>query len=126
MSNSAKSVYYFGFYIALIGVVLVFVPNPLLRLAGVPATTEVWIHLAGMLLVFMGFFYIMAGRENVTAFFRWTLVTRSVAVLFVAGFVLMDWISPVIILFWLGDLAGALWTLQAMRKDAISLFPNSI
>ena len=117
MSNSAKSVFFFGLYVALLGFLLIFFPNPLLRLVNVPATQEVWIHLAGMLLLFVGFFYAMAGRTNFVPFFRWTLVTRGVGAIFVAGFVLAGLISPVIILFWLGDLAGALWTFCALRQE---------
>ena len=117
MSSSAKSVFYFGIYVALLGFLLVFFPNPLLQLVNVPVTQEVWIHLAGMLLLFVGFFYVMAGRTNFFPFFRWTLVTRGIAVVFLIGFVLAGWVSPVILLFWLGDLAGALWTFFALRKE---------
>ena len=117
MSNSAKSVFFFGLYVALLGFLLIFFPNPLLRLVNVPATQEVWIHLAGMLLIFVGFFYSMAGQTNFVPFFRWTLVTRGIAVVFLIGFVLAGWVSPVILLFWLGDLAGALWTFFALRKE---------
>jgi hypothetical protein len=117
VTGSAKSVFVFGIYVACLGVMLVFFPNPLLRLVGVPATSEVWIHLAGMLLIFMGFFYVMAGRAQLVPFFRWTLVTRGAAAAFVTGFVLARLISPVILLFWLGDLAGALWTLFALRAE---------
>jgi len=119
MSRSAKSIYYFGLYVMLLGFLLVFFPNPLLRLVKIAGTNEVWIHLAGMLLLFMGFFYVMAGRADLVPFFRWTLVTRCVAAFFVIGFVLVGWISPVIILFWLGDLAGALWTFIALRQAGL-------
>ena len=119
MTRSAKSIFYFGFYVIGLGILLIFFPNPLLQLVAVPATNEVWIRLAGMLLIFMGFFYMMAGRTNTVAFFRWTLVTRSAAVFFVTGFVLAGLISPVIYLFWLGDLAGALWTFFALRGEGL-------
>ena len=119
MSKAAKSIFCFGFYVTLLGFLLVFFPNLLLRLVNIAGTNEVWIHLAGMLLLFMGFFYVMAGRADLVPFFRWTLVTRCVAALFVIGFVLVGWISPVIILFWLGDLAGALWTFIALRQAGL-------
>jgi len=61
----------------------------------------------------------LAGRADLVPFFRWTLVTRCVAAFFVFGFVLVGWISPVIILFWLGDLAGALWTFIALRQAGL-------
>jgi len=117
MSRSALSVFVFGIYVAVLGLLLIADPNPLLALVGIAPTDEVWIRLAGMLLLILGFFYVQAGRADLVPFFRWTLVTRLGAAVFVTGFVLAGWIGPVIILFWLGDLAGALWTWSALRRE---------
>lgn len=117
MSHSARSVLYFGLYIALLGSLLIFLPNTLLGLVDVPQTKEVWIRLAGMLLLFMGFFYVQAGRYNLIPFFKWTLVTRGAAFFFVLGFWLAGFVSWVILAFWLGDLAGWLWTWSALRSE---------
>ena len=86
MTHSAKSIFYFGLYIAALGVLLMFVPNLLLELVNIPSTNQVWIRLAGMLLLFMGFFYVQAGRHDLIPFFRWTLVTRGAAFFFVLSF----------------------------------------
>ena len=117
MSHSARSIFFFGIYLVFLGFLLVFTPNLLLALVRIPATNEIWIRLMGMLLTFMGFFYIMAGWKNIRPFFSWTLVTRGSAVFFLSAFVLVKWISPVVFLFWLGDLAGALWTWFALQSE---------
>jgi hypothetical protein len=117
MTRSAQSVFYFGLYIILLGVLLIFVPNLLLGLVNVPATNEVWIRLAGMLLLFMGFFYAQTGRYNLVPFFKWTLVTRGIAFFFVLGFWLGGFVSWVILAFWLGDFAGLIWTWSALRAE---------
>jgi hypothetical protein len=117
MTRSAQSVFYFGLYIALLGVLLIFFPNTLLGLVNVPPTDEVWIRLAGMLLLFMGFFYAQAGRHNLVPFFKWTLVTRGIAFFFVLGFWLGGFVSWVILAFWLGDCAGLLWTWLTLRAE---------
>jgi hypothetical protein len=119
MSLAAKSIFYFGIYIALLGVLLVFFPNALLGLVSLPPTGEVWIRLAGMLLIFMGFFYIQAGRHNFTPFLKWTLATRGVAFFFVLGFWLSGLTSWIILAFWLGDLAGLVWTWYALHKESL-------
>ena len=116
MSPAAKSILYFGIYIAFLGVLLVFFPNALLGLVSLPPTHEVWIRLAGMLLIFMGFFYIQAGRNNITPFFKWTLATRGIAFFFVLGFWLSGLTSWVMLAFWVGDLAGFLWTWYTLQK----------
>jgi hypothetical protein len=117
MSGSAKSIFFFGIYLLVLGILLVFVPNALLGVVNLPSTNEVWIRLAGMLLLIMGFFYVQAGRHNLVPFFKWTLVTRGVAFFFVLGFWLCGFISWIIIAFWLGDLAGIIWTGVALRKE---------
>jgi hypothetical protein len=117
MTGSAKSIFFFGIYIVLLGILLVFVPNALLGLVEVPATNEVWIRLAGMLLLIMGFFYVQAGRSGLVPFFKWTLVTRGVAFFFVLGFWLCGFVSWIIVAFWLGDLAGMVWTWAALRRE---------
>jgi hypothetical protein len=117
MTRSAQSVFYFGLYVALLGVSLTFFPNILLGLAKVPPTNEVWIRLAGMLLLFVGYFYVQAARHDFVPFFKWTLVTRGVAFFFVLGFWLSGLVTWVILAFWLGDLAGWLWTWSALKHE---------
>jgi hypothetical protein len=117
MTPSAQSIFLFGIYVALLGVLLIFLPNVLLGMVKVPATNEVWIRLAGMLLLIMGFFYVQAGRSGLVPFFKWTLVTRGVAFFFVLGFWLCDFVSWIILVFWLGDLAGMIWTGTALRRE---------
>lgn len=119
MPASAKSIFYFGIYIALLGILLIFVPNALLGLVNVPMTNEVWIRLAGMLLLFMGFFYVQAGRGHLVPFFKWTLFTRGVAFFFVLGFWLCGFVSWIILAFWLGDLAGLVWTWMALHQEKL-------
>ena len=64
MSRSAQSIFFFGLYLFLLGILLVFLPNALLGLVDIPPTNEVWIRLAGMLLLILGFFYVSQIRKN--------------------------------------------------------------
>ncbi len=70
MSNEAKSVFVFAIYLLLLGVTLLVIPNALLSLFAYPTTDEIWIRVAGMLLVMIAFYYIQAARNELTAFFR--------------------------------------------------------
>lgn len=119
-SRSAVSVFVFGIYLVLIGGVFILIPNTLLSLVNLPTTQEVWIRLAGMLLVILAFYYLMAARTETKAFFEWTIYARMGSVVILLGFVLTGLISPIALLFWLGDLAGALWTWSALRKERLS------
>ncbi len=117
MSRAGKSVYYFGMYIFITGLLLLFIPNLLLALVNQPTTNEVWIRLAGMLLLILGLFYYVVGKNDFVPGIKLTLLTRSSAFFIILGFILFDLVSWVIFLFWLGDLAGAIWTLWALKAD---------
>ena len=117
MSNSARSVFVFGLYLVVLGIVLLVAPNFLLGMFFLPSTTEVWIRVVGMLLLFLAFYYIQAARKGMTDFFQWTVYVRSTVIVFFAVFVLLGFASPPLILFGVVDLLGAIWTGLALRSS---------
>jgi hypothetical protein len=116
MSNSARSIFVFGLYLLLLGTILLLIPNILLGMFFFPQTTEVWIRVVGMLVLFLCFYYIQAARKEITDFFRWTVYVRSTVIVFFAAFVLLGLASPALILFGVADLLGAIWTHLALRS----------
>jgi len=117
MSNSARSVFVFGLYLAVLGIVLLVAPNFLLGMFFLPSTTEVWVRVVGMLVLFLGFYYTQAARKEMTDFFRWTMYPRSTVILFFAAFVLLGFANPPLILFGVVDLLGVIWTGMALRSS---------
>jgi hypothetical protein len=117
MSRSTTSILVFGIYLVFLGLILLISPNYLLRIVGLPTTSEAWIRLTGMLILVLSFYYIQAARNEVTIFYRWTLYTRLSAIFVLLGFVILELASPVILLFWLGDLAGAIWTWLTLKSE---------
>ena len=117
MSRSARSVLAFAVYLFGLGLVLLVAPNVLLQLFGVPVTGEVWIRVVGMLVLFLGFYYSRAASREMTEFFRWTVFVRSTVIVFFTAFVLLGFVSPVLILFGAVDLLGAVWTGLALRSQ---------
>jgi hypothetical protein len=119
MSKSALSVFVFGLYLLVLGIVLLVVPNFLLGLFSLPSTTEVGIRVAGMLVLFLGIYYTLAGRNEMANFFQWTVYVRSSVILFFIAFVLLDFVKPQLILFGVVDLLGAIWTGFALRSQKL-------
>ena len=117
MSKSALSVFIFGLYAAVLGIILVVVPNFLLGIVSGASTTEVWIRILGVLLLYIGFYYTQTARKEMTAFFRWTVYTRSTVIVFFVVFVLMGFAEPQLIMFGVIDLLGAIWTGMALRSE---------
>jgi hypothetical protein len=116
MTPAAKSVYFFGIYLYIVGLTLIFIPNVLLSNLGIPETKEVWIRVTGALAFIIGYYYHRSGANNVQAFFKLTVPARVLVFIAFTVFVLMQYISPVLAFFGMVDLAGALWTWQSLKK----------
>lgn len=118
MSKSAVSVFVFAIYMFLLGLILIVIPNTLLRLFSVPETNEVWIRVVGMLVLILGFYYTHAARNDLRIFFSWTVVARTSVLLFFIAFVVAGLAPPVLIIFGVIDFAAAMWTLLALKSEA--------
>jgi uncharacterized membrane protein len=117
MSKSAVSLFVFGLYVGILGIVFIVAPNFLLKAVSGLCTTEVWIRLFGMLLFYLGFYYTQAARKEMKEFFRWTVYTRSTVIAFAVAFVVLGFAKPPLVLFALLDLLGAIWTGLALRSE---------
>ena len=117
MSASAKSVFAFSVYLLILGIILVFVPNVLLRLFAIPETNEVWVRVVGMLVLILSFYYFHASRNGLRGFFIATVYGRASVIVFFAAFVIAGLAPPTLILFGVIDLAAAAWTWLALRSE---------
>ena len=117
MTAAAKSVYYFGFYLYMVGITLMAVPNFLLTTLKLPETNEVWIRVVGVLALAIGYYYHRAGAGNIYAFFKRTIPTRGFVFLTFFSFALLEYVSPMLILFGAVDLLGAAWTWIALKNQ---------
>ena len=116
MSASARSVFVFGIYLAVIGLALLLVPNLMLRLFLLPPTDDVWVRIVGMLSLFLAFYFVQAARREMTEFFRWTVYVRCTTIVFLVGLVFLAYASPFLLPFGLIDLIGAIWTGLTLRS----------
>ena len=115
MSRSAFSARVFAVYLLLLGALLIAVPNLLLTLFRVAPTTEVWIHVVGVLVMVIGA-YLWLGSQDRT-FLAASVVTRTAVFLAFLAFALLEMVSPMLVLFGAVDLAGGIWTWWALRAD---------
>jgi hypothetical protein len=115
MSKPAFTVKVFGYYLAVLGVALVLIPNLLLGMFGMPVTTEVWIRVLGIVVFNVGVFYVAAAACEARLLFRASVYTRSLVFVAFIAFAAAGLASPVLVLFGAADLAGAVWTYVASR-----------
>lgn len=119
MARPAVTVGVFGAYLFCLGIVLLVAPNVLLSLFGLPETTEVWIRVLGVVVINIGVYYWYAAKSEAKLFFRATVYARFFVLAAFTALVLLGMTKPVLILFGAVDAAGALWTLLALKADAM-------
>jgi len=118
VTHTARSLIGFGLYDCLMGVGLFAAPDATLDLLLTARTTEHWIRLLGMSALVLGFYYIVAGRANLTVMARASLWGRLGMATGFSALVLLD-LAPVLLFGIVGtELLGVLWTTLALKADA--------
>ena len=117
MTAASKSVYYFGFYLLVLGTTLTIVPNVLLGLFQIAETTEIWIRVLGVVVFNIGLYYVVLAPTNSKSFLMISVYARAAILVWFTAFVLIGWASAQLILFGLADAAGATWTFLALKKE---------
>ena len=117
MTKSAQSLFFFALYLFGLGTVLLVAPNWLLGLFDIAPTAEVWIRVVGMLVLFLGVYYVSAARANFLPILEASVRVRIAVPLFFGAFVALGWAAPALLLFGGVDLAGAVWTFLTLRSE---------
>lgn len=117
MSKSAKSVLIYGVYLAINGLLLLVAPNVLLNSLSIEPTTEVWIRLAGILLMAISVYYFIAAKQELTVIMKATAFIRFSIIFFFTAFVLLELVSSRIITIAVIDFLGGAWTFLMLKKE---------
>jgi hypothetical protein len=106
----------FAVYVLFVGFLLLFVPNFLLSIFGIPQTSEVWVHVVGVLVVNIGIYAWVSSKNK--PFLVASVYTRFLVFAALTTFALIGLASPMLGLFGIVDLLGGLWTYFALKADA--------
>jgi len=118
MSRVARSLVVFGWYLVGFGALLILAPNRVFAVFGLPRTDEVWIRVAGVLVLIIAYYNVRLGRADFLQYARLTVHARTAVLFFLITFVLTGLVKPVVILVGVIDFAGAVWTAAALRNDS--------
>ena len=116
MTPTAKSVFYYSFYMMGMGLSLLFIPNLILGVFGFEPTNDVWIRILGLFAFCAGMLYFYCGHTNQTGFFRISVTERIVFFLGMVRIVLFLPANPLLALIGSVDLFGAIWTALTLRR----------
>jgi len=123
MSKAAFTAKVFAIYLFFVGAVLAVAPNALLSIFRIPQTSEVWIHVVGVIAFMIGVYAWVAAKHEDKHFLEASVSTRLVVFVAFGVFAAIGLASPMIILFGAADLLGGTWTYFALRADAHSAQP---
>ncbi|HLO79779.1 MAG TPA: hypothetical protein VK166_02405 [Chitinophagaceae bacterium] len=115
--TAANTVKYFSYYLFLLALTLIFVPNVLLSVFQMPETSEVWIRVVGVLVACIAVYYHEMAKLNAVPFLKLTVWVRLFVFVAFTGL----WISgagPVqLILFGIVDALAAFWTWYNLKHS---------
>ena len=117
MSKSAISVLIFGIYLAINGLLLLFVPNLLLTSLRIEPASEVWIRLSGILLMAIAVYYFLGAKYEIIVVLKATAFIGFTIIIFFTAFVLLELVSPNIIIISAIDFIGGAWTYAMLKKE---------
>ena len=119
MSRAALTVFIFGIYLIFLGITFLFVPELLFNILAEPNPPDIASRVLGMIFLFFAYLFIRAAldEEGMKKFFMWTVHIRPTVIVFQIVFVLLELVSPLIILFGVIDFAFAAWTFWELRKE---------
>ena len=117
MSKSAKSMFVFAIYLFFLGPALLAFPKFLLSLIGMNEPLDFWVRITGMLVLILAYYYLQAAKHDLKPFFKATVYGRFSVLVFCIAFVVLDYAPPLLLLFPVIDVSGAIWTAIALKKE---------
>ena len=117
MTKSGKSVFYFGILAVLNGIIFCVIPGQLMSILKLPELSVAWARVIGLLVIVVGSYEIISGRNNLMPLIKGTIYMRlffftGIVLLFVSGQMPKE-ILPLAII----DLLGAVWTILSLKAE---------
>ena len=118
MTKSGSTLFYFGIYVALTGFLILFVPDTLTSMMHLPAITNGWSGVIGLLALVIGAYDIFSGRNDIQPFIKASVYIRIGFTIGTILLVVFQQMPPALILLGGVDTLGALWTAMALKSEA--------
>ncbi|MDP3557752.1 MAG: hypothetical protein Q8T03_10285 [Bacteroidota bacterium] len=117
MNRVNRSIFIFGLYSLLMGIVLLFVSNIILPIVGLPTSNEPWIRLLGFVLMCSSYYYIRSALKGNVDFAQYTMHTRFFAPVVVIYLIATDKADWHFLSFGVIDGLGGLWTWLELKRN---------
>jgi hypothetical protein len=117
MIPASRSILVFGIYSLLMGMVLLFFPERILPVVGLPVSNEPWLNLLGFVLICSSYYYIRSAMSGNRDFASYTTHARFAAPLVVILLIAAGKADWHFLSFGIVDGLGGLWTWLALKQD---------
>lgn len=112
----------FGVYLFALGIGVVLAPGVVFALILLPAPGGDAVFFAGLLLAAIGYYFLVTAQPGGAAFARATVTARMAIALATLAAVLVGRVAPNFLVLNAIDVAGALWTIAALRRTGEASF----
>lgn len=118
MTQSGKSLYYFGIYTATAGVLFLLIPESLINMLQLPALPNGWARFIGLLVLVIGLYDLLCGKYDIKLYIKASVYLRfgffvGCLILISAGQMPLNLLMLAIV-----DGLGATWTAFALKSEA--------
>jgi uncharacterized protein YjeT (DUF2065 family) len=118
MTQSGKSLFYFGIYVVLTGLVFLLIPETFISLAQLPSMPTGWTRVVGLLALVIGSYDILAGKNNIKLLIEASVYVRLGFALGTILLVVFGQMPVTLILLGSVDGLGAFWTTMALKSES--------
>lgn len=115
MSRPARSLFAFGIYVLLVGAAFLAIPAPLMAALRLPPASPGWGRLIGLLALVIGTYDVVAAWAESLLYIRASVFVRFGFAAGVTLVVLLGEMPPSLLPLGAIDLAGAIWTMFALK-----------
>lgn len=118
MTNYGKSLFYFGIYILVTGLFILFLPNQFLELLKLPPLSTGWARMLGLVVIIIGGYDFVSGYNSIRVFASASVYLRAFFFIGVLVLFLLNEMPKEVLPFGIIDLAGAIWTYIALNRSS--------
>ena len=118
MTKSAKSLYFFGFYVLFTGIIICIIPDNFISLLKLPEIPTAWARVIGLLVIIIGGYDILSGRNNVKPLIKASIYLRTLFFIGILGLFISGQMTKEILPLGIIDLLGAIWTTLSLKAES--------
>lgn len=118
MTKSGATLFYFGWYVVIMGILFLSIPASFVAANQLPPIPDGWARVIGLLSLVIGTYDILCGRYDVRLFIKWSVYVRFGFAFGMVVLVMTSQMPSMALVLGSIDAGAALWTMWALKAEA--------